>query len=77
VLKYRVTDVGPYLESPMALEDTQTLGLLRLHAAEWHIDPHKIRVPGFSAGGHLSAAISTHYTKYLYPAQGRAAELSS
>ena len=60
---------GPYPESPMALEDAQrTMGLVRFHAAEWHIDPHKIGVLGFSAGGHLSAAISTHFEKRLYPA---------
>jgi acetyl esterase/lipase len=52
----------------MALEDAQrTVGLVRFHAAEWHIDPHKIGVLGFSAGGHLAAAISTHYAKRLYP----------
>ena len=81
LLKYRVSGdggyaksapypkSGPYPESPMALEDAQrTLGLVRLHAAEWHIDPHKIGVLGFSAGGHLSAAISTHFEKRLYPA---------
>ncbi|MGH9774114.1 MAG: alpha/beta hydrolase [Candidatus Acidiferrales bacterium] len=75
LLKYRVTDVGPYPksgpypESPMALEDAQrTVGLVRFHAAEWHIDPHKIGVLGFSAGGHLSAAISTYFEKRLYPA---------
>jgi acetyl esterase/lipase len=75
LLKYRVTDVGPYPksgpypESPMALEDAQrTMGLVRLHAAEWHIDPQKIGVLGFSAGGHLVAAISNHYEKRLYPA---------
>jgi acetyl esterase/lipase len=75
LLKYRVTDVGeypksgPYPESPMALEDAQrTMGLLRFHAAQWHIDPHKIGVLGFSAGGHLSAAMSTHFEKRLYPA---------
>ena len=74
LLKYRVTDVGeypksgPYPESPMALEDAQrTVGLARFHAAEWHIDPHKIGVLGFSSGGHLSAAISTHFAKRLYP----------
>ncbi len=74
LLKYRVTDVGPYPksgpypESPMALEDAQrTVGLVRLHAAEWHIDPHKIGVLGFSAGGHLVAAISTHFEHRLYP----------
>jgi acetyl esterase/lipase len=60
---------GPYPESPMALEDAQrTLGLVRLHAAEWRIDPHKIGVLGFSAGGHLAAATSTHFGKRLYPA---------
>lgn len=75
LLKYRVTDVGPYPksgpypESPMALEDAQrTMGLVRFHAAEWHIDPHKIGVLGFSAGGHLVAAISTHFERRLYPA---------
>ena len=74
LLKYRVTDLGPYPksgpypESPMALEDAQrTLGLVRLHAAEWHINTHKIGALGFSAGGHLVAAISTHYEKRLYP----------
>ncbi len=75
LLKYRVPGEGlypkptPYPESPMALEDAQrTLGLVRFHAAEWHIDPHKIGVLGFSAGGHLSAAMSTHNEKRLYPA---------
>ena len=74
LLKYRVTDVGdypksgPYPESPMALEDAQrTVGLVRFHATEWHLDPHKIGVLGFSAGGHLVAAISTHFEKRLYP----------
>jgi acetyl esterase/lipase len=60
---------GPYPESPMALEDAQrTLGLVRFHAAEWHIDPHKIGVLGFSAGGHLVAAMSTHFGKRSYSA---------
>jgi acetyl esterase/lipase len=41
---------------------------VRFHAAEWRIDPHRIGVLGFSAGGHLVAAISTHFKKRLYPA---------
>jgi acetyl esterase/lipase len=44
------------------------VGLVRFHASEWHVDPHKIGVLGFSAGGHLSAAISTHFRERLYPA---------
>ena len=83
LLKYRVTDVGPYPksgpypESPMALEDAQrTVGLVRFHAAEWHIDPHKIGVLGFSAGGHLVAAISNHFEKRLYQAVDAADKVS-
>jgi acetyl esterase/lipase/phage tail protein X len=71
LLKYRVPTpkMGPYLESTLALQDAQrTLGLVRFHAAEWHIDPHKIGVLGFSAGGHIVAATSTHFDKRLYPA---------
>src|SRR5256885_2387605 len=79
LLKYRVPDSGPawhdececyiHPKAPMALQDAQrTVGLVRFHATEWHIDPHKIGALGFSAGGHLSAAISTHFAKRLYPA---------
>jgi len=77
LLKYRVPNSGPHWEArcncevtpkkPTALQDAQrTLGLLRLHAADWHIDPHKIGVLGFSAGGHLVAAISTHFAQRSY-----------
>jgi acetyl esterase/lipase len=83
LLKYRVTDFGPYPksgpfpESLMALEDAQrTLGLVRFHAAEWHIDPHKIGVLGFSAGGHLTVAMSVHFDRRLYPAVDAADEVS-
>jgi acetyl esterase/lipase len=74
LLKYRVPGEGlypksgPYPDSPMALEDAQrTVGLVRFHASKWHIDPHKIGVLGFSAGGHLAAAMSTHFKQRLYP----------
>jgi acetyl esterase/lipase len=75
LLKYRVPaprsapNWGADPQSAIALEDAQrTLGLVRSHAAEWHIDPHKIGVLGFSAGGHLVAAMSVHFEKRLYPA---------
>jgi acetyl esterase/lipase len=74
LLKYRVPaprsrpNWGAFPQSPMALEDAQrTLGLVRFHAAEWHINPHKIGVLGFSAGGHLVAAMSVHFQQRLYP----------
>ena len=77
LLKYRVPSV-PYdwhcdcrpnglAISTLALEDAQrTVGLVRFHANEWHIDPHKIGVLGFSAGGYLVAEISTHFDHRLY-----------
>jgi acetyl esterase/lipase len=79
LLKYRVPYSGPYYDKKLklgvvpkvltALEDAQrTVGLVRLHAAQWGIDPHKIGVLGFSAGGHLVAAMSTHFDHRLYPA---------
>jgi acetyl esterase/lipase len=70
LLKYRVpcVRVGPYRDCPTALEDAQrTVGLVRFQAAQWHIDPRKIGVIGFSAGGHMVAAISTHFEQRLYP----------
>ncbi|MHB8420117.1 MAG: alpha/beta hydrolase [Myxococcales bacterium] len=77
LLKYRVPDSGPHWErtcrcevvppSPTALEDAQrTLGLVRLHAAAWHVDPRKVGVLGFSAGGHLAADVSTHFERRSY-----------
>ena len=67
LLKYRVPDSGPYPKSSAALQDAQrALGMVRAHAAEWNIDPHRIGVLGFSAGAHLSAALSTHFDQRLY-----------
>jgi len=87
LLKYRVPDSGPayhddchcniHPKAPTALEDAQrTMGLVRFHAAEWHIDPHKIGVLGFSAGGHLVANVSTHYAKRAYAAVDAADKVS-
>jgi acetyl esterase/lipase len=77
LLKYRVPNTGPYPKSPEALQDAQrALGLVREHATEWHIDPKRIGVLGFSAGGHLAAALSTHFDQRLYPAVDAADQLS-
>jgi acetyl esterase/lipase len=78
LLKYRVPNSGPTWDqfcgcdvntrSSRPLEDAQrTISLVRFHAAEWHVDPHKIGVLGFSAGGHLVAAVSTHFERRAYP----------
>ena len=91
LLKYRVPNAGPYvgiwgmrLPDPhtrwrrTALDDAQrAIGLVRPHAEEWQIDPHKIGVAGFSAGGFLVAEISTHFAHRPYAPcrRGRQGEL--
>ena len=88
LLKYRVpshpydwrTKSRPHnLEVPVqSLQDTQrAMRLVRFHAAEWHIDPHKLGVLGFSAGGYLVAQISTNFAKPLYPPADDADKQSS
>lgn len=77
LLRYRVPSL-PYdwhckcrpdnrITPRLALEDAQrAMSLVRHHAAEWHVDPNKIGVIGFSAGGYLAAEISTRYEHRLY-----------
>jgi len=61
LVKYRVPEDGHYPENVEDLEDAQqAMRLTRAHAAEWHIDPAKIGVIGFSAGAHLAVVLSTH-----------------
>jgi acetyl esterase/lipase len=78
LLKYRVPGSGPHWDSARnmrvipkilaGLQDAQrAMGLVRHNAAAWNIDPHKIGVLGFSAGGHLVAAISTHQQRIYAP----------
>ncbi len=67
LLKYRVPDSGPYPKSSAALQDAQrAVGVVRSHAREWHLDPQRIGVLGFSAGAHLAVAIGTHFEHRLY-----------
>jgi acetyl esterase/lipase len=85
LLKYRVPDSGParkdgrhfYPKAETALEDSQrALGLVRQHAAQWHINPRKVGVMGFSAGGYLAAAVSTHFQQRSYAPVDAADKLS-
>jgi acetyl esterase/lipase len=60
VLKYRLPVHG--YRHPVPLLDAQrAIRLVRSHAADWKIDPAKVGVMGFSAGGHLAATLDTHY----------------
>lgn len=77
LVKYRVPDSGPYPKSSAALQDAQrAVGMVRAQATDWQIDPKRIGVLGFSAGAHLSAALSTHFEQRLYDAMDAADQLS-
>jgi acetyl esterase/lipase len=59
VLRYRL---GPKYHHPVELGDAQrAVRYVRAHAAEFGIDPHRIGVWGFSAGGHLASSTGTHF----------------
>jgi acetyl esterase/lipase len=59
VLKYRL---GPKYHHPIELGDAQrAIRTVRARATEWHLDPARIGIMGFSAGGHLAATASTSF----------------
>ena len=68
VLKYRLPDdaimenksIGPLQDGQQAIR------IVRRHAKEWGIDPDKIGIMGFSAGGHLASSLSTHFNEKVY-----------
>jgi acetyl esterase/lipase len=63
LLKYRVPQnrEGAFMDAQRAIR------LVRHHAAEWNIDPKRVGMIGFSAGGHLTARLSTGYEQRAYP----------
>jgi acetyl esterase/lipase len=69
LVKYRVPQPKGVPRYKAPLQDAQrALGIVRQHAKEWNVDPHRIGVLGFSAGGHLAAALSTNFETRSYPA---------
>jgi acetyl esterase/lipase len=78
VLKYRVPRREKQEPNNLAqLQDAQrAVGLVRSKAAEWKLDPKRIGMLGFSAGGHLTATLCTNYAKRLYDAVDKADEVS-
>jgi acetyl esterase/lipase len=67
VCKYRVSDkAGANYYHPVPLLDArQAIRLTRRHATEWGIDPHRVGVMGFSAGGHLASTVLTMFDQPL------------
>ncbi|AEI49426.1 alpha/beta hydrolase [Runella slithyformis] len=69
VLKYRLPNDKTMIDPSIGpLQDAQqAIKTIRQRAAEWNIDPTKIGIMGFSAGGHLAATAGTHFEKPVLP----------
>jgi acetyl esterase/lipase len=77
VLKYRVPRRDKDTPHAAPLQDAQRgLRLMRRHAGEWGIDPKRVGILGFSAGGHLTVMTGTHWDEATYPNQDAADEVS-
>jgi acetyl esterase/lipase len=68
LLKYRVPSRKGLEKHTAALQDAQrALGLIRSQAKDFSINPKRIGVLGFSAGGHLAASLSNNFGERFYP----------
>ncbi len=78
VLKYRVPRRDPDRPHWEPLQDAQrAIRLVRQHAQQWQVDPQRIGILGFSAGGHLTFMAGTHFDEKTYDAVDEADQLSA
>lgn len=64
ILKYRHRNSGAGYGHPAPLQDAQrAIGMVRRRAKEWNVNPNRIGILGFSAGGHLASTAGTHFHK--------------
>ncbi len=69
ILKYRLPRGAPGDTEPVPLQDArQAMRLAKMNASGWHLDPKRIGIMGFSAGGHLASTLATHFTDADRPA---------
>ena len=62
ILKYRHRNSGAGYGHPAPLNDAQrAVGMVRSRAKEWNINPNRLGILGFSAGGHLASTAGTHF----------------
>jgi acetyl esterase/lipase len=78
LVKYRVPNAGPFPKYTQDLADAQrAVRIVRQHASQWQLDPHRVGVLGFSAGGHLVAVLGAHASDAIYPVIDDADKLSA
>jgi acetyl esterase/lipase len=77
VLKYRVPRRDPDRPHHEPLQDAQrAIRLMRSNAKDWGVDPNRVGILGFSAGGHLTVMAGTQWDKPAYPRVDEADDLS-
>lgn len=77
LLKYRVPEPAGMPRYAEPLQDAQrAVSLVRSHAKDWKLNPDRIGVLGFSAGGHLAAVLSANFGSRAYPAVDDADQVS-
>lgn len=71
VLKYRLPNSAIMVNKAVGpLQDAQrAIRIVRRHAEKWKINPHRIGIMGFSAGGHVASTLSTHNDQKVYKAK--------
>jgi acetyl esterase/lipase len=70
IVKYRHRNSGAGYGHPAPLQDAQrALRTVRSRAKEWGVDPNRIGILGFSAGGHLASSAATHFHESFYDAK--------
>lgn len=78
ILTYRLPGEGWARRADVPLQDAQrAMRLIRARAAEFGIDPNKVSVLGFSAGGHLAATLATRSAESAYVGVDAADQLSA
>jgi acetyl esterase/lipase len=64
IVQYRHSASGAGYHHPAPLQDAQrALRTVRSRAKEWSVDPGRIGIIGFSAGGHLASSAATHFNE--------------
>jgi len=67
ILRYRLPSNEHKNRLDVSLEDGQrAMRIVRAHAKDWNIDPERIGIMGFSAGGHMASSVCTNYDRKVY-----------
>ena len=78
ILQYRHRNSGAGYGHPAPLQDAQrAIRMVRSRAKEWNIDPNRIGILGFSAGGHLASSAGTHFNERYSDAKDATDDVSS